>query len=72
MKQQTENEQLLEALTLLFEDYQDQLGEAICDCRPEPENEGHVCTICKVKFALERASKLPLHDPNWFNTSVNP
>lgn len=47
-----EIKRLREALTGLLSDWQDQFGENACDCRPEPQNAGHVCNVCLSKAAL--------------------
>ena len=42
----------LDVVRELFQDAQDQFGEHACDCRPEPENAGHVCPMCKARALL--------------------
>lgn len=44
----------LEVIRELFDDAEDQNGEGTCDCRPEPENDGHVCPMCKARTLLSR------------------
>ena len=39
---------LRKAAAGLLSDWEDQFGEGQCDCRPEPENDGHVCNSCRV------------------------
>lgn len=47
-----ERDALLDAGTGMLSDYQDLHGERACDCRPEPENGGHVCNACLMRHAL--------------------
>jgi hypothetical protein len=44
---------LVTALRGMLSDWQDQFGEKACDCRPEPENAGHVCNACLARIALQ-------------------
>ena len=49
---------LLAALVLL-RNTNTQYFEGLCDCRPEPENEGHVCATCVANLAInEHVSRL--------------
>ena len=43
---------LLAALVLLRNDNTDYFGPDRCDCRPEPENEGHVCATCVANLTI--------------------
>jgi hypothetical protein len=45
---------MLEAMKGLLEDYQDEHGAKVCDCRPEPENQGHICNACKARIILKK------------------
>ena len=35
-------------------DWDEHFGEKICDCRPEPENAGHVCNLCNARATLSK------------------
>jgi hypothetical protein len=48
--------ELLLAVIALIEDYELEYGERHCDCRTEPENEGHTCNICIARSAVKKAS----------------
>ncbi len=37
-----------------LEAWRDQFGEDACDCRPEPENLGHVCLVCRTQLYLDQ------------------
>ena len=37
---------------------EDQHGVGVCDCRPEPENAGHLCCFCQARLLL-RLPALP-------------
>ena len=43
---------LLASLVLLRNDNSDYFGPDRCDCRPEPENEGHVCATCVANLTI--------------------
>ena len=45
--------ELADALAYMQECWQEQFGEDACDCRPEPENFGHICQCCLARTALE-------------------
>lgn len=42
----------LDVMRELFHEAQDEFGEDDCNCRPEPENDGHVCAMCKARAIL--------------------
>lgn len=50
--------ELLDALKRMVEDWRDQFGDDSCNCRPEPENEGHVCGYCLSIAAIAKATTL--------------
>jgi hypothetical protein len=45
-----EAQQAIAALRAMVED-REESGEP-CDCRPEPENDGHVCSLCRARNIL--------------------
>jgi hypothetical protein len=49
------HDELVAALKGMLEAWEEQFGEGACDCRPEPENAGHVCQCCLAKLAIEQA-----------------
>ena len=49
--------ELADALAYMLQCWQEQFGEDACDCRPEPENFGHICQCCLAKVALESWQK---------------
>lgn len=42
-----------EALQAMLDAWEDQFGVGACDCRPEPENRGHVCQCCRARLLLK-------------------
>ncbi len=44
---------VLTALQGMREAWAEQFGENACDCRPEPENAGHMCAYCQAGAALQ-------------------
>jgi hypothetical protein len=36
----------------MLEAWEDQHGPGACDCRPEPENQGHVCCWCQARAII--------------------
>ena len=47
------NDALLTALRDMVSAWQEQFGEDACDCMPEPQNFGHVCTVCRAKLIID-------------------
>jgi hypothetical protein len=43
----------LVALREMVAAWEEQFGEGACDCMPEPQNEGHICAVCKARMAIE-------------------
>jgi hypothetical protein len=51
--------ELLVSLILLRNDNTDYFGPDRCDCRLEPENEGHVCATCLANHTInERVNRM--------------
>lgn len=48
-------ESALVALDGMLSDYEDTYGEGYCECRPEPENVGHVCNACQARTVIRDA-----------------
>jgi len=46
-----ERDELWDALNRLVSESDEHNG-IICDCRPEPENNGHVCAMCMARLKL--------------------
>ncbi len=46
---------LLDATKVLLSDHLDQHGERVCDCQPEPQNVGHLCSACRARAAIAKA-----------------
>jgi hypothetical protein len=49
-------DELIKVVRALLDDYENEHGEGVCDCRHEPENQGHVCNACAARIILRQES----------------